>query len=165
MKHSNVVINLIGRDNETSNFDFESIHVEGPRTIARIAREIGVKRFIHMSALNSSPKPPEFYIKGGSKFLKTKYYGELAVREEFPDATIFRPADMYGECDNFLWYYCRPHRRSWRRLPLPNSGYGITKTPVSLSDVAKGVVNSITDNDAIGKTYDAVGYILFEYYE
>lgn len=157
MKHSNVVINLIGRDNSTPNFDLESIHVEGARTISRIAREAGVKRLIHVSSLNSSPNPEEFYVKGGSNFLKTKYYGEQAVREEFPDATIFRPADMYGVLDKYLWYYCSGYRRNFRRLPLHNGGYGITKTPVCVSDVAQGIVNAISDEESIGKTFDAVG--------
>src|SRR5699024_4722717 len=117
----NVVINLIGRDNPTVNFDFESVHVEGARTIARIARESGVKRLIHVSALNSSPNPEAHYIKGGSGFLKSKYAGELAVREEFPEATIFRPADMYGVMDKYLWYYCMFYRRKYRKLALPRS--------------------------------------------
>jgi len=57
MKYSNVVINLIGRDWETKNFKFEDVHVTGARTIARLAKEAGVKRLIHFSSLNSSPHP------------------------------------------------------------------------------------------------------------
>lgn len=158
MKHSNVVINLLGKENETGNFDFDSIHVEGARNIARVARELGVKRLIHVSALNSSPNPEPHYIKGGSNFYKSKYYGEQVVREEFPEATIFRPADIYGEQDHYLWSYCKFHRRSIRRISLPYGGYGITKTPVFVSDVAKGIAYSVTDMTAIGETYDAVGY-------
>lgn len=52
MKYSNVVINLMGRDWETRNFSFHDVNVTGARTIARIARESGVKRLIHFSALN-----------------------------------------------------------------------------------------------------------------
>lgn len=159
MKYSNVVINLLGKDNETSNFDFNSVHVEGAATIARVARECGIKRLIHVSALNSSPKPEPHFIKGGSKFLRSKYEGELAVRAEFPEATIFRPADIYGERDRFLWTYCVFYRRSLRKISIPNSGYGITKTPVFVSDVAKGIVYSITDDQAIGQTFDAVGLV------
>lgn len=41
-------------------------------------------------------------MKGGSKFLKSKWEGEEAVREEFPDAIIFRPSDIFGQEDRFL---------------------------------------------------------------
>ncbi|UXI19617.1 Elongation factor [Sarcoptes scabiei] len=160
MKYSNIVINLIGKSNETSNFDFESIHVEAPRTIARIAREIGVDRLIHVSALNSSKNPVPYYLKRGSKFLKTKYYGEEAVMEEFPNATIFRPADMYGEFDSYLNYYCFYQRRGLRKISVPNGGYGITKTPVHVNDVARGIVSAITDESTIGKKIDAVGLVI-----
>lgn len=35
IKYSNVVVNLVGRDWETKNFDFERVHVDGARRIAR----------------------------------------------------------------------------------------------------------------------------------
>lgn len=54
------------------NFKFNDVNNEGARRIARLARESGVERLIHFSALNASPTPQEIYIKGGSQFLKTK---------------------------------------------------------------------------------------------
>ena len=62
MRHSNVVINLIGREWETKNFKFDDVHVHGARTIARIAKETGIKRLLHVSSLNSSPNPKVIFI-------------------------------------------------------------------------------------------------------
>ena len=41
----------------------------------------------------------------GSQFYKAKWEGEWAVKREFPDATIIRPADAYGLQDRFLGVY------------------------------------------------------------
>ena len=57
----------------------------------------GVKRLVHMSHLNARAKPEQAWLPGGSRWLATKYQGELAVRAEFPEATIFRPSDVYGQ--------------------------------------------------------------------
>lgn len=57
VKYSNVVINLIGREYETKNFSFEDVNVKGARMIARICKESGVERFIHLSCLNANPDP------------------------------------------------------------------------------------------------------------
>lgn len=41
-------------------------------------------------------------LKDGSKWLASKYEGEAAVLDEFPDAIVFRPSDIYGQEDRFL---------------------------------------------------------------
>jgi NADH dehydrogenase (ubiquinone) 1 alpha subcomplex subunit 9 len=165
MKYSNVVINLVGRDWETKNFPFEEVHVKGARRLARIAREMGVEKFIHVSALNASPEPTPLIYKGGSKFLQSKYYGEEAVREEFPEAVIIRPSDMFGQEDRFLNYYGHVWRRAIRILSLWHNGDKTIKAPVFVGDVAQAIVNAIKDPDANGKVFQAVGprrYVLRE---
>ena len=54
------------------NFTFDGVHVEGAQRLARIARESGVEKFIHVSHLNAQPHPPSKFVKGGSKYLKSK---------------------------------------------------------------------------------------------
>ena len=54
------------------NFTFDGVNLEGAQRLARIARESGVEKFIHMSHLNAQPHPPSKYVKGGSKYLKSK---------------------------------------------------------------------------------------------
>lgn len=165
MKYSNVVINLVGRDWETKNFPFKEVHVNSARRLARIARECGVEKFIHVSALNAEPEPKPLVYSGGSKFLQSKYHGENAVRDEFPDAIIFRPSDIYGQEDRFLTYYAHVWRRAIRIVPLWHNGEKTFKQPVFVSDVAQGIINAIRDPDAVGKVFQAVGprrYLLRE---
>ena len=107
--HSNIVINLVitnynlhgvyisficeiqlGRTWETRNYSFEDVNITGPQRIARVCKEMGVQRLVHMSHINAREEPEVAFLKGGSRFLATKYQGELAVRAEFPEATIFR---------------------------------------------------------------------------
>lgn len=124
---------------------------------------MGVERLIHLSAMNVTPNPEPKVFSTGSQFLKSKYYGELAVLEEFPNATIIRPADMYAEADEFLWYYQHPFRRIGRYLPLWKKGEQTIKAPVYSGDVAEAVVNAALDPTSAGKIYQGVGpeqYIL-----
>ncbi|ESO06944.1 hypothetical protein HELRODRAFT_98836 [Helobdella robusta] len=157
MKYSNVVINLVGRDWETKNFSFEDVHIDGARRLARIARESGVERFIHVSHLLAQPNPPTIYQKKPSKFLSSKYEGELVVKDEFPDATIFRPADIFGAEDRFLRYYANGWRRARGAMPLWKGGEQTIKRPVYFGDIAEGIVSAALDCSTAGKTYDCVG--------
>ena len=52
-----------------SNFTFDDAHCEGARVIAQAAREAGVKRLIHVSALKASEESP-------SKFLQSKVFNK-----------------------------------------------------------------------------------------
>lgn len=157
VRHSNVVINLVGRDWETPNFTFDEVHVEGARRLARICREAGVERFIHLSALNASANPEPILLSNGSQYLRSKYFGELAVREEFPEATIIRPSDVYGSEDRFLSLYASNWRHQMRGVPLWKNGEATEKQPVYVSDVAQAIVNAARDPDTAGKVYQAVG--------
>ena len=166
MKYSNIVVNTIGKENETRNFSFNEVHVEGPRRMARIAREVGVKKFIHISALNAQPNPEPVYLKGGSQFLKSKYYGELAVREEFPDAIIFRPSDILGESDNFINHFTALQRSRYTgKLAIWDYYDGVEKQPVFQQDLFAGIEAAIMDKSADGKTFQAVGPYRYDFYD
>lgn len=157
IKYSNVVINLIGQNYETSNFSFDDVHVEGARTLARLAKKCNVERFIHMSCLNAEEKPTPMIIQGGSKMLKSKWRGEVAVREEFPEATIVRPSVIYGRMDNFISHYMSTDRTTFEYIPLWHKGEKTEKQPVYIHDVISGLVAIIRNPDTAGKTYQFVG--------
>ncbi|CAG9090737.1 unnamed protein product [Plutella xylostella] len=157
VKHSNVVINLVGRDYETKNFKYQDVHVEGPRTLARICRQEGVERFIHLSYLNASENPKPHVLKKPSQWNMTKYQGECAIREEFPTATVIRASDIYGQEDRFLRTFAAFWRRQGHYMPLYKNGMETVKQPVYVSDVAQGIVNAARDIDTRCMTYQAIG--------
>jgi NADH dehydrogenase (ubiquinone) 1 alpha subcomplex subunit 9 len=77
------------------NFDLEDVHVEGAERIADAAAKYDVDRFIHVSSYNADPH-------SSSEFYRTKARGESVVKHIFPEATIVRPAPMFGFEDRLL---------------------------------------------------------------
>ncbi|CAO3600548.1 unnamed protein product [Absidia cylindrospora] len=145
VRHSDIVINLIGRDYETKNFTFDDVHVEGTRAIAEAAMEAGVARFVQVSALNASEDSP-------SKFLQTKAKGEKVLNEIFPEATIVRPSMMWGHEDRFL---NRIGAADGWQFWVNDSETKIR--PVSAVDVAKAVEVIFGAESTLGKTYELYG--------
>jgi len=114
IRASDIVYNLVGRDYETKyvltvlrslkyildkpwirNYSFEEVHVKGAGRIARIASELNVPRFVHVSHLNASRE-------SRSAFYRSKAAAEENVRQAFVDASIVRPAIMFGHEDKLL---------------------------------------------------------------
>ncbi|XP_058138600.1 NADH dehydrogenase [ubiquinone] 1 alpha subcomplex subunit 9, mitochondrial [Dasypus novemcinctus] len=156
VEHSNVVINLVGRDWETKNFSYEDVFVKIPQGIAQVSKEVGIEKFIHVSHLNAD-------IKSSSRYLRNKAVGEKEVRDIFPEATIIKPSDIFGREDRFLNYFA--NIRWFGGVPLISLGKKTVKQPVYVSDVSQGIVNTIKDPDARGKTFAFIGpnrYLLFD---
>jgi len=158
MTHSNVVFNLIGREFESRNFTFDDVHVAGARRLAKIARQSGVKRFIHISHVNAAENPRRLFLPKGSAWLRTKWLGEQAVLEEFPDATVIRSVDVYGRNDHFLEYYNNRARFGWGRdMPLWRKGDATIKQPLHMPDLVSGIMAAVNDPNSAGKVYEAYG--------
>ena len=88
---SDAVINLVG----ILDGNFDEIHREGAANVARAAAAAGAEALVHVSALGADPD-------SDSHYARTKGEGEIAVREAFADAVIFRPSVAFGAEDNFV---------------------------------------------------------------
>lgn len=72
---------------------------------------MGTPRLIHVSHLNATAD-------SASEFYRSKFQGEQAVRSAFPEATIVRPAGLYGAEDWLLNAAARKSRREPIRTVL-----------------------------------------------
>jgi len=156
VSRSTVVINLVGIHDETLHWNYHDTHVKCAYRLAQLAKEAGVTRFIHVSALAATPDSE-------SRWLATKALSEDAVRVWYPDATILRPAPLFGEEDWFL------NRLAYMLRFLPVMpiihGGGQYIQPCYVGDVAQAIVNATTMPATIGKTYHLGGPRVFSYAE
>lgn len=76
-------------------FSLHDVNSTGAGRIASVAARAGVPRFVHVSHLNAARDSP-------SRFYQAKAEGEELVHDAFPNATIIRPATMYGYEDRLL---------------------------------------------------------------
>jgi NADH dehydrogenase len=142
------VVNLVGvLHGGRGRHSFHEAHVELARKVVDACRRNGVKRLLHMSALNAGVGAP-------SEYLKTKGEAEDVVRQSGLDFTIFRPSVIFGREDRFLNLFAQLQRA----MPVvvlgsPNARF----KPVYVEDVAFAFAESLARLESIGKTYDLVG--------
>jgi NADH dehydrogenase (ubiquinone) 1 alpha subcomplex subunit 9 len=147
---SNIVINCIGRDYDKL-FDHNTEHSNTvvPPLIARACRETKVDKLIHFSQLNAHEDHP-------SKILRQKGLGERLVKEQFPEATILRPGNVYGTEDRFMNWIAK----SIRILPgVPLARQGAAKIqPIFCVDVADAIIAGLrSEEDIAGQTFELTG--------
>jgi len=149
LRGSDAVINLVGILHEREGSTFESVHHRLPQRIATLCNELGISRFIHMSALGASEQAP-------SEYLYSKAMGEIELSEFKGDVdiTTFRPSVIFGRGDGFMTFFAR----LVKYIPIimlakPNAKF----QPIWVEDVATIFVNSIENQDTYAKSYNLVG--------
>lgn len=143
------VINLVGILNETRLGDFNAVHVELPRKIVRACAESGVKRLLHMAALNADPKGP-------SAYLRSKGLGQAVVLDQANalNVTVFRPSVIFGREDVFLNMFAGLLKIApVFPLACPDAKF----QPVYVDDVARAYVASLDNPATFGQGYDLCG--------
>jgi uncharacterized protein YbjT (DUF2867 family) len=130
------VVNAVSLYMESGQQTFHSVHVEGAARVARLAREAGVERLVHVSGIGSDTKSTSPYIRNRGE-------GERVVREAFPIATLIRPSVMFGRSDAFV----SPIATMLRRLPVfPLFGGGQTRLqPAYVEDVAEAITRTMRE--------------------
>ncbi len=143
------VINLVGILHESKRNTFDFAHHQLPLNIATICEQLGIKRLLHMSALQAAQGAP-------SAYLRSKAKGEAALQKfaQSIQLTIFKPSVIFGRHDAFLNLFAS----LIRYLPIiflakPDAKF----QPIWVEDVASIVVNSLTHDATYGNSYELAG--------
>ena len=145
---ADAMVNLVGVLHEGGGTaSFQAAHVELAGKVVGVCREAGVRRLLHMSALQASPDGP-------SRYLRSKGEAEAIVRDSGLAWTIFRPSVIFGKGDSFLNLFAQ----LLRFVPVvflacPSARF----QPVFVEDVAAAFTRSLVDPESAGKSYDLCG--------
>jgi uncharacterized protein YbjT (DUF2867 family) len=146
-----IVVNLVGILNERRKNDFRRVHVELSDKVTTACRKNGVKRLLHMSALNANAG------SGSSFYLRSKGEGEnRAHTGGKPDiaVTSFRPSVIFGADDSFVNRFAGLMKIPG---PMPLACHGSRFAPVFINDVCQAMFNSLDDRATFGQRYELCG--------
>jgi len=139
IKASDVVLNTVGILNESKKNTFNNVHFEFLKQITNKSKELNVKKFIHLSALNADENGP-------SKYLQSKGKADKLISALSSDSfitVIFRPSIVFGEKDSFFNRF----KYLLKFIPVfplacPNAMF----SPVYVKDLTSFIETSIISN-------------------
>jgi len=143
-----VCVNAVGILYETGRQKFQAVHVDGARRLAAVAKDMGVARFVQISAIGADAA-------SSAAYARTKAQGETAVREVYPDAVVLRPSVVFGPGDGFFNRFATMATLS-PALPLIGGGATLFQ-PVFVGDVARATACAAVDPACAGQTYELGG--------
>ncbi len=149
LRGSDAVVNLLGILHESDKISFQQVHADFAKTVAQACQQLGIKRLMHMSALQATEDAP-------SAYLRSKALGEANVLVYAQDVhiTIFQPSVIFGRGDSFLNLFAN----LVRVLPVvvlakPDAKF----QPVWVENVADAMVLALNDVNTYGQRYQLGG--------
>ncbi len=151
---ADTVINSVALYVEQGDATFRAVHVEGARRVAEASRQARTTRLLQISGIGAGTDAPSSYVRCRAE-------GEAAVREAFPQATIFRPSAIFGPDDAFLNTFVTIARR----FPIiATLGRGTARVqPVCVDDVAEAAARFADGEGEAGQVYELGGPDVYSY--
>jgi uncharacterized protein YbjT (DUF2867 family) len=129
---------------------FQRVMVDGTSDLLAAAREAGVARFVHMSALGTSEESQDLV-----PYYRAKWLQEGLVRESGLEHVIFRPSFVFGRDGGIL-----PTFRTLAKVapvtPMVGSGKQRIQ-PIWIDDVAKYFARSLGKPETANRTFELGG--------
>lgn len=150
-KGIDTVIHLVGIIKEIKGATFEKIHTEGTKNVLEAARNAEIKKYIHMSALGTKPDSI-------SRYHKTKWQAEEAVRNSGLKYVILRPPIICGADDEFVNMFAKMIKQTFITRMVPVIGKGKSRMqPIYVGDVAHCFYEAAVNDDISDKAYEIGG--------
>jgi NADH dehydrogenase len=150
MVGADAVVQLTAIPRETGGRSFEQVNVHGVARVLDSARQAGVRRFVHLSALGVTDDPK-------LRFLSSKWRGEALVRESQLDWVVLRPSLLFGEGDGFF-NLIKTTLTWWSPGIVAIPGHGReTFQPLHVDDLAQAVTAAVADPERTGSVYELGG--------
>ena len=156
-----VIYNIgIIREYPTKGITFDKLHFQGVQICIKAALEVGVKRFILMSANGAK--------QHGTGYQSSKWKAEEELKASGLDWTIFKPSLIFGDPGGYgKPEFCTKLRDDMLSLPIPAPLFysGILPiqagsfrlSPIHVSNVAQFFVKAINMPESIRKTFELGG--------
>lgn len=128
---------------------FEAAQYQGVVDTVAAMQDAGVRRLLLMSAIGV--KDP------GTKYQSTKCRAEQHALASGLDVTVLRPSVIFGDPRGTMEFATQLYR-DMVRPPVPAVSFpGVRMSPVAVRDVADAFVAALSNDDAIGETYELAG--------
>lgn len=143
-------INLVGiiRQFPSRGITFEKLHIQATANILGAAHKVGIKRYLHMSALGTR-------LDAVSDYHRTKWRAEQLVRDSGLDWTIFRPSLIFGPQDAFVNMLASQMRLAPIMPVIGNGSYRLQ--PIHADDVARCFALALDMPTTVAQTYELCG--------
>jgi NADH dehydrogenase len=154
LSEADAVIYNIGilREQPSRGATFEELHYKAPRRVMDAAEQLGVKRFLLMSANGVDA--------GEAGYQTTKLSAERHLLQTGLDWTVFRPSVIFGDPRGRM-EFASQLRRDIIDSPLPapliytgifpQQAGGFRLSPVHVEDVAAAFVSALGDRQTVGE--------------
>ena len=146
LRNCDALVHLIGIGKQSSKYNFED-NVDLTKNMIKTCKKSGIKKIVYISGLGVTKN-------SRSDYFISKYKAEQEIINSGLDYTIFRPSYIIGKKDYLSKFILKQIKKGI--VIIPGSGkYHLQ--PIFVEDVAKIIVESISEKKFSNKILDLVG--------
>ena len=146
LRNCDALVHLIGIGKQSSKYNFED-NIDLTKNMIKTCKKSGIKKIVYISGLGVTKN-------SRSDYFISKYKAEQEIINSGLNYTIFRPSYIVGKKDYLSKFILKQIKKGI--VIIPGSGkYHLQ--PIFVEDVAKIIVESISEKKFSNKILDLVG--------